>query len=99
MAKLIEGNIVKTKLELDCDRGIERHSSVPSLDENKVLAAPLSARSRVHAKAGQKGVDLFDDLGSSERQEASEVTDKPLRSRMNMQCGDVVEGETLYSDY
>ncbi|KAL5961089.1 hypothetical protein TSMEX_011185 [Taenia solium] len=56
-------------------------------------------RSRIYAKAGQKCVDLFDDFGSSEGQEVSEVTGKPPSSGMNMQCGDVVEGETLYSDY
>ncbi|KAL5105742.1 Centrosomal protein of 78 kDa [Taenia crassiceps] len=61
--------------------------------------ALVKSRLRVHAKAGQKCVDLFDDFGSSKGQEASEETGKPPRSEMNMQCGDVMEVETLYSDY
>ncbi|CDS43293.2 centrosomal protein of 78 kda [Echinococcus multilocularis] len=59
----------------------------------------VKSHSRVYSKAGQKCIDLFDDFGNSKMQEEGEATVKPPPPGMNMQCGDVLEGETLYSDY
>ncbi|VDM16745.1 unnamed protein product [Hydatigera taeniaeformis] len=58
-----------------------------------------SPRSDVHAKEERTCVELFDDFPSSKVQETSEVKSKAPHSGLNMRCGDVVEGETLYSDY